>query len=326
MRAIVTGSTGFVGARLITQLLAQGWKLTVVVRDGSKINPNVRNKLDVVVADLRDGETLRKSLKAADVVFNIAGALPHHRLTEKEYWDINVGGTENLLGSVRQGLKRFVHVSTVGIYGPTSEKAINENSPRNLTDAYSKSKAKGEDRVMYYFHSKGLPVTIIRPTIGYGPGDTRPGFLQLFKMISKGIYLPVGREDNFFHTIYIDNLVDALLLASSESTAIGKDFIIGDDPCPRMNQIISSIEEASGKRSLPFRIPVPMAQAIAGIFDQTQRFNLPSPLTTRRLNFITENRKYKIDKAKKLLGYKATISLKKGTQQTFEWYKSNNLL
>jgi len=327
MKALVTGATGFVGGKLVTRLLEKGWKVKAFVRRGSSFSKLKKEKnLEVVVGDISDFDSLKKAVTGVDVVFNCAASLPYHNLPKRKYWEVNVDGTRNLMvACLMNKVKRVVYISTVGIYGTTSRKGKSEKSKYKLTDVYSKTKYEGE-KIVWKYIKKGVPVTIIKPTIAYGPTDTRPGFLNLFILIKKGVYPLVGKGNNFFHTIYIDNLIDSLLLAATKKSAVGEDFIIGDDPCPTMGLIVETISEIQGRKPKAFYLPIWLAYLVGILFNLLQYAGLPAPLTTRRVDFMTQNKKFIIGKSKKVLGYVPKISLEEGLRRTFKWYKEKGYL
>lgn len=326
MYALVTGATGFFGSALVLRLVKDGWGVDAITRKKQKPGKAYR-KVRFIQADISDLDSLKKVVKKADVVFNLAAALPHHRLPEREYWKTNVEGVRNLLEvSGRKRIDCFVHVSTVGVYGPSPKVNTDEKSPFVLQDVYSITKAKGEEIVWDYIKSKGINASIIRPTIGYGPGDTRPVFRSLFSLIKKRLFIPIGKGDNFFHTIYVDNLIDSLMLAATKRKAIGQDFIIGDDPCPTMQQIGDTAADFFGHKPVPVSIPKQLAFSLAIVSDLLKGVGFPALLTTQRLRFITEDKKFKIDKAKRLLGYRPKVSLIEGVKRTIKWYKMHGYI
>ena len=329
MKVLVTGASGFIGSNLVKRLKKKKWKIRVLTR-GNKASLLLHNKsfedVEVISGDISDIKTVKKAVAGVDLIFNLAAALPHHHLSPQKYWQVNVIGVKNLL-KVCEGLKlkQLIHVSTVGIYGPGRSGIISENSPIKLTDVYSITKAKAEEEIAKYI-KKGMPITIIRPTIGYGPGDTRPGFLNLFKLIKKGIFIPIGNGINYFHTIYVDNLIDALILVTTKKEAIGQDFIIGDYPCPNLDNIYKKIAKIEKSKILKLYIPLSLAKAVGSIFDVIQKFGITMPLSSQRVKFLTENRRYSIDKVRTVLGFNPKIGLEEGLKRTYKWYKENRHL
>ena len=130
MNILVTGATGFIGGAVVKRLSKKNVNVTVLVRDLEE--NNLPDSVKYKVGDLRDYKSIKKALMGIDVVINCAGALPYHKLKDSEYYDINKTGTENIVNScMLNNVKRFIHISTVGIY----------NKKR---DAYANSKLEGE--------------------------------------------------------------------------------------------------------------------------------------------------------------------------------------
>ena len=326
MKVLVTGATGFVGRALVDRLLKERWRVAALVRRGSNFEGLKRKGVKLFFGDVSNPDSVKGAVKGVDIIVNSAAALPYHNLPDKKYWEANVYGVKNVIQAAKiSGIKRLVHISTVGIYGATSRRGASERSKTELSGVYSRTKFEGE-KIVWKYIKEGFPATIIRPTIAYGPGDIRPGFLNLFVFIKKGMFVPVGKGDNFFHTIYVGNLVDALMLAATKDAAIGEDFIIGDDPCPTMKELVEVIAKVQGKRLPNFYLPRWIAFASGIFFDFINKAGLPVPLTTKRVKFITENKKFKINKAKKVLGYKPRVGLEQGVRATRDWYRERGYL
>lgn len=324
MNIFVTGASGFIGGNLVEALIKKKHNVTILQRSLKK-KLKFSKKIKVVKGDIRNKEDLLKATKNIDIVFHLAAALPHHKLKDEEYWSTNVLGVENLIDScIKNKVKKLVHVSTVGVYG-TKKTTISEKSKINPTDTYSKTKHEG-DRLVFKALSDGLRAVIIRPTIGYGPKDLRPGFKDLFIYSQKGLFLPVGNGENYLHTVYVGNLIQGMLLALRSSRAVGEDFIIGDKPAHKMKEIIRIIYKVQDKTPPPIYIPKTLAYTGAALFEVASRFNLPVPLNRRRVKFITDNRKYSIRKAERILKYNPAFSLEKGMKITHDWYQSQKII
>lgn len=323
MKAFVTGATGFIGRNLVNKLADDGWDVSVLVRSKNDIKKFPSVKVGACHGDLLHLDLAKRKIEGTDVVFNLAGALPHHCSDSKIYWDTNTEGVRNILEVCKRSrIKRFIHVSTVGIYGPTPREGADENSPLRPESVYAESKAAGEDLVKEHYRKFQVPTVIIRPTIAFGPGDIRPGFSNLFPLIKKRLFIPVGDGSNYFHTVYVENLIEALLLAVVKKEAVGEDFIIGDDPCPTMKEVVDTICKVENVKLPPLFLPKALAYPLGAVGNVLQNLNLPTPLTTQRVRFITEEKRFKIDKAKKLLGYQAKVKLREGIERTYRWYEA----
>lgn len=299
MNILVTGATGFIGGAVVKRLLDKPYNIKILVRDRKRL----KNTKGIIICegDLRDYKTIEKAVRGVDVVINCAAALPHHKLADKDYWNINALGVQNIVNACQKSkVKRLIHISTVGIYD-------------KYKDAYSRSKLEGEKIIKNSLFNSST--VIIRPTIAYGPGDVRPVFLKLFKMVKKGVNISIGGGKNYFHTVYIDNLVNVILKTIEAKSALGEDFIVGDIICPRMKDVTKEIINVSDKICIYIIIPNNIASLVGKIMGKE-----------RMVKFVSENRKYKIDKIKKYLGIKSDIGISIGMKRTFDWYKENNLL
>lgn len=324
MNVLVTGANGFIGRNLVERFTKKDCKIRILVR---KRNSFFNGQVEQIVGDIRDFGLVKEVVKGVDVIYNLAALLPHDNANGKDYFDVNVGGLENLLKAcLDQKIKIFIHVSTVGIFGSHPLINSNEDSMRVLDSDYARSKAEAERKASFYFKEYSLPVTVVRPTIGYGMHDTRPGFLNLFKLIKKGSFLPIGDGNNYFHTIYVENLVNALMLVMQKKEAIGEDFIIGDMKVVKMKEILREIYVLLKKTYPPIYIPKPVAACLGMGGDILKNFGLKFPLNSQRVTFMTTDRKYDVSKACKLLGIKSDIEIKEGLKRTYAWYKEAKLI
>jgi len=312
---LVLGATGFIGRSLVKRLVKDKASVRVLVRKREDKQGFESIKVRIFVGDLLDFESLLKAMTGVEIVFNAAGVLPHHRVVEEEYWNTNVEGIKNILrAAVKKKVKRVVHLSTVGIYGETAECA-DEKTPTAPVGVYAKSKLAGE-QIVIQNNGKRISTVVIRPTIAYGPGDMRPVILSLCRLIRKGFFVPIGSGMNYFHTVYIDNLVEAIILAAIKKGIGGESFIIGDEPCPRTKELWSSIAKKLDKKIVSFYIPVWVAILLSR----------PVLMVSKKVNFFVKDKRYEIAKAKRILGYKPRVSLKEGIARTIDWYNERNLL
>ena len=320
-KCLVTGGTGFIGSHLVKRLLDEGNEVRIFVRrPANQIFENL--EVDVVYGDIRDRESVFRSVKGVDKVYHLAAVFRETKLPDRDYWTTNVDGTRNILeASIKEGVNRFLHCSTVGVHGHISEHPANEEAPFNPGDIYQKTKVEGEILAKAYHKREGLPVTIIRPAGIYGPGDLR--FLRLFKAIKSGRFIMIGKGDVYYHMCYISDLIDGIIQASKRDEAIGETYILAGGKYTTLKYLVELIAKAlkasPPKRSFPFFMPVYLASYIVEII--AKPFGLEPPIHRRRVDIFRKSRAFDITKAKKDLGYKPKVDLETGIKMTVEWYE-----
>jgi len=188
-KALVSGSNGFLGKYLCKALVQEGFEVIGYDRNDGK--------------DITDFETLKKSLDGIDYVFHLAAELDEKG---KDLKKINVDGTKNILeASAKQRVKKFIFLSTTGVLG-NFRGCADEGFAYNPATPYEKSKAEAEKLVLAY--QEAVPVVIVRPAMVLGPNSY---WKEIIAMIEKR-YPILGDGKNSFQTVYIKNLVEALMI------------------------------------------------------------------------------------------------------------------
>lgn len=320
MKILVTGATGFIGNALVQKLLKQKNKIRVLVRD-QKFKTN---SVEIILGDVTNPESCGRACEGIDIVFHCAGVLGGWGIANQKFWDVNVSGTKNMLDAASQtGVKRFVHVSSCGIFGPLKDGEVaDETNSYNPTNIYEKTKIEGEKLVLLY--AKKLPVTIVRPEFVYGPGDRH--LLPLFKTINEKRFVLFNNGKSTVHPTYIDDAVNAMLLAASNPKAGGHGFNIAGPKQVSVKEFISTMSGALGVTSPSLSIPTPIPEITGIFFDHTIGLFTKPPLTLSQVRYLTENRAFSFEKAKKILGYRPKTTLKEGMRKTVKWYREQKLI
>jgi nucleoside-diphosphate-sugar epimerase len=324
MKVLVTGATGFVGGHLVKRLMDDGYSVRALVRKGRNVKGFDR-KVEVVYGDIVDPASLDNAILNVDTVYHLAAMVKEAGVPDSLFWDVNVKGTENLLEtSHRHGVKRFIHISTCGVHGDIKNPPAKEDSPFNPEDIYQKTKIESE-RIADSFRKKGLPVVIIRPAGVYGPGDKR--IYKLFKLIKERKFFMVGDGKTFLHLVYIDDLIDSIILAGEVAGAEGEAFLIGGEKYLTLNELVKIIAETIGIPLRRLRLPVFPVRILAMVMEFTFKpLRIEPPLFRRRVDFFTKNRAFDISKAKRILGYSPKVDIEDGIRLTIDWYKREGLL
>jgi nucleoside-diphosphate-sugar epimerase len=328
MNVLVTGGTGFVGSHLVRRLLARGHRVTSLDKNPGLADAELRSLgAELIVGSVTDAAEVDRLVVAKDLVFHLASPFGDILQPDQAYWDIEVGGTRNVLSAAeRQGVRRVVHCSTQGVHGTIEDPPGDEDSPIAPRDHYCVSKAEGE-KVAREYSARGLDVVVVRPTSVYGPGDTR-GWLKLYRMVARGWFLMVGSGRTLNHPVYVDNLVDLLELAALAPQARGRTYIAGDDEAVTLTELVRSVGDALGTRVRMLRFPSYRAAWYASALIELafKPLRIAPPVFRRRLSWFSTNRWFQIDRAREELGYRPRVKLDEGLARTAAWYRERGYL
>jgi nucleoside-diphosphate-sugar epimerase len=329
MRVLITGGTGFIGSRLALQCLARGDAVQVLGLENTSVETANRVCLaargaEVIPASVLNKERLLTVVQGIDVVYHLAAAQHEANVADQHFWDVNVTGTHHLLEvSLEAGVKRFVHGSTIGVYGAALDGIIDEQSPPQPDNIYGRTKLEGEKLVLSY--REKLPVVIVRISETYGPGDHR--LLKLFRAIHKNVFFMIGNGENKHHLIYINDLIDGLSLAATVAEAVGEMFVLAGKEALTTNDMVTIIAEQLGTHIRKFRAPLPLLMVLATMLETGLRpLGIQPPLHRRRMDFFKKSFTLSHDKASHLLGFTPKCSFAEGVKETAMWYRSNGYL
>jgi nucleoside-diphosphate-sugar epimerase len=325
MKALVSGANGFTGSYLTRLLLKKGYQVKGIVRKNAKLETIKDLPVELYYADLATHPSFDDAMQDIDIVFHVGAAYRVEGVSEKYFWDVNLEGTRKLLEAAKKkGIKRFVHCSTGGVQGHIKKIPAKEEDPYNAGDYYQKSKLDGEKLALQYY-KEGLPLTVVRPTGIYGPGDTR--YLKFFKFINNGSFKMIGSGNVFHHLVFVEDLAEGILLAGEKEEAVGEIFTIGGERYYTLNEIAKKIAQVLNKpvpkTHIPF-FPVWFAGLLCEI--ACKPFGITPPIYRRRADFFVKDRAFDISKARRVLGYNPRIDIDEGLRITAGWYKEKGWL
>ena len=317
MRAFVTGATGMVGNHVCRRLKDEGHEVTALVRPTS--DWSLLEGVGVSFAEGAlpgDPEVFRETLRGQEWVFHCA-AMVDDWAPREEMYRVNVEGLETLLKAAdRTSLKRFVYISSLAVLGMGPQIDLDESAPLVHTgDNYNYTKIKAEELALRYA-GEGYPIAIVRPPYIYGPGD-RQLFPRVVQALKEKTFRYIGDGLTPFSLVYVENLVDAMMLAAVKPEAIGEVCIITDgDPITR-RELIEAISEGYGLEAPTGSVPLGVAKALCPVFEFFGRLLGRRPVLNRfRMKFMATPLTFKIDKAKRLLGYEPKCSTREGLTRT----------
>ncbi|MBN2346318.1 MAG: NAD-dependent epimerase/dehydratase family protein [Candidatus Aminicenantes bacterium] len=318
MIVVVTGANGFLGRHLLLDQLARGRLVRGVdLRLDRLADVGPRPGLDLRVADICDLEAMAPVLAGADVVFHLASAHLDVTLGEEAYYRINRDGAAGLARLARrQGVRRFVHCSSVGVYGEIRQPPADETTPCRPDLVYEKSKLAGEEAVTAAARETGLALAIMRPAWVYGPGCPRTE--KLFRSLRKGTFFYVGDGRSLRHCLYVEDFNEACDRLATRPEAVGEVFVIGDRGAVTLRELMEAMAAAAGCRRPRLRLPrwlvFPLFAVVERLF---LRLGRRPPVSTRTLKFFTNNTAFSIAKARQRLGFEPRFDLAEGMRRTW---------
>lgn len=322
-QVLVTGASGFVGGAAVERLLADGAVVRGMVRSLQKGERIKALGAELALGDLTDAGSLRQAVSGCSHVFSVGAAM---RGPLDVQMAVNVTGIEALVDICHEsGVSRVVHVSSIATYGYRAPDIVTEATAlRPSNEYYGQTKALGEQRLMSRAAELDLPASVVRPGMIYGP---RSGFWtgKMFDLMKYPIaVLPGG--DNLCPAIYIDDLVDLLVLCAEHPSAAGEVFNGTMDPPPTWSEFLGAYARMTG-RGLIVPVPHVLLRAAAGVAEAVMRLRgTPSPLRDMVDGVLGRKRVYSMDKAADLLGWSPRTTLAEGMANAEVWLRESGRL
>jgi nucleoside-diphosphate-sugar epimerase len=325
MRALVTGSTGFIGSHLVQSLLDKKYEVRCLIREQSDQRWIKDKNVQIVSGSYRDQESLRRAVRGMDVVFHAAAVIT--AFDWDTYYAANVEATENLLEACAEaalGLKKFVFVSSISASGPAvDKKPKREDDPCLPVSLYGKSKRLAEEKAARF--SATLPIVIIRPTNVLGPRQKQ--LYDTLTLAVKRIVPQMGNGDRQTTLVFVQDVVRALILAAEKEEARGRTYFVAD-PQPRSWREITDLITRCLGLSLVIKLPHWVLMTIALLSERAARLTGGRPLLTRRA-LLSVRRNYWLQDTgliQRDLGFSPEISFEEGMREIIEWYKNRGLI
>ena len=300
---LITGATGFVGKKLVSALQCKREKIRIISR-------NLQADYETVVCDFEEGLISQSALESVSTVFHIAGFSHDTRNAgeiEDLYRRVNVNATVQLAElAVKANVKRFVFVSSVKAGGsPDFEMCASEKYQGDPEGVYGKTKREAELKLLKIGKELGMHVSIIRPSLVYGPNVK--GNLQLMLSgIKKGWFPPLPETGNKRSMIHVDDLVRAILLVADDDRANGEIFIATDGTPYSSREIYNAMCRVLDKSILKWSVPKFLFDAVS----------LINPRIKYKLNKLLGDECYSSVKLESL-GFKAKKTLKDMNETSF---------
>lgn len=326
---LVTGAPGWLGTRFL-DVLVHGFggngsigsrrKVRCLVLKGANLAPlkSMAPELEFVEADLRDPFSVDSALEGVSVIFHMAGLI--HARQVRDLYETNTQSTLNLLtAAVRQSVRRIVYVSSNSVGGFTHNGRLMRecDSPRPYM-AYGRSKFHAEQAVRRFVEQGAIEGIILRPCWFYGPGQPERQ-TRFFRMIRRGNPFIFGTGENLRSMSYLDNVIQAMLLAENAARAEGQVYWISDERPYATIEIYRTIAELLDVRDFRPRHVPGVAAELCRITDwliQACGFYQTEIHVAGEMN---KNIACSVEKASRELGYAPQIGLREGMRRSIEW-------
>lgn len=321
-KVLVTGATGFIGGRL-AEILArdEGAIVTGTGRNLGAVPFLVDAGVTLQKADLLDEMAMRQAMVGQEVVFHVAAWLGRHGGEQRAY-ALNVTATALAVRlAVEAGVKRFVQVSSIAAYGHPKQLVVDEDQPLDTQQEiiYGRTKAEGELAAFALGKELGLEVTAVRPGLVYGP-RAQSWTINMIKLVCNGTPVIFGDGSGHAYPIFIDNLVDGMMLAAVHPKAAGEAYNMCD-PSVTLREWFGFYGRMCGRK--PRSIPLWAANLLV-LLNKPLRLNLP--LNRARLRMYKLKIDFPATKAMEQLGYQPRIPIEEGMKITEAWLREAGYL
>ncbi|MCB0727646.1 MAG: NAD-dependent epimerase/dehydratase family protein [Ignavibacteriae bacterium] len=321
MKALITGATGFVGSHLADKLLEKNYEVYCLRRKTSSTKWLDGKNVKYVDGDLFSNEALSECIKDMDYIYHVAGVVKAK--TKEGFFHGNYDSTKNLLEityKVNPDIKKFIFVSSLAACGPAkTEKPVDENTTPDPITTYGVSKLKAEEEV--YSYRDKFPVTILRPPAVFGPRDTE--ILIYFQTFQKGLNSIIGFDVKYLSLVYVEDLVDGIILAGESNDSNGQKYFLCLDKAYNWDEIGALTSNLLGKKAIKIRLPHSVVYSVGYLAELFSTFSKnPPTLNIEKCKDITQLRWVcSNEKAKTELGFENKYTLEESFKKTIDWYK-----
>ncbi len=312
MKILLTGGTGLIGRALYPILREKGYDVRCVLR--RKGGNNIIRDEDVFYCKGFYGNTdWSMALDGIDFVVHLAAKVPiAGDISSNEFFEVNFKGTEALaFQAAKAGVKRFIFISSIGVYGASNSKIpLTEKERENPDNNYALSKQMAEHALCSIGNHTGMEIIILRPPLVYGP-HVKANFLKLLDYVYKGIPLPFAGVKNQRNFIALDNMLHAILACIVNENAGNEVFVISDAEYISTEDLIRKISVAMGKPARLFRFPDFFAKSVLVFMGRKNLYNK-----------LWGSLRVDPKKIRDRIGWVPEISIDQGIKKTVDWYLS----
>jgi nucleoside-diphosphate-sugar epimerase len=329
---LLTGATGFIGGRLAERLVREGYSVRCLARPSSDTSALRELDVEISIGDLTDASSLADAVAGCAYVCH-CGALVSDWATTDEIARINVRGTRDLLeAAAGASVRRFVHFSSTDVYGYPEGRAIDETyTATRFRNWYAQTKLEAEAEVRRVQKTGALETVILRPATVYGPGS-KDVIGEIARAIRGRHMLLIDRGRPLAGLCFVENLVDAALLALRHDAAPGDTFNVSDGLDVTWKQLTGDLAAGLGCPSVRWSLPYPLANSLGFALEHGYRLlrrstgiSAPPLLSRQAVQVLGKNQDFSNRKLRETLGWEPRIGYAAGLQATLAWLSAEQL-
>ncbi len=329
---LVTGASGFIGGHLARRLVQEGHPVRCLVRASSDTSQLSDLDVNIAVGDLTSARSLASAVQGCNYVFH-CGALVSDWATKQEIVRTNVAGTRHLLEAcVEASVERVVHFSTTDVYGFPDGAAIDETcTAERFRNWYAQTKLDAEAEVRRAEREHSLDAVILRPATVYGPGSTDV-VGEIARAIRARNMLLVDGGRAVAGLCYVENLIDAAVLARDHGAARGHAFNVSDGLDVTWKQFTDGLADGLGCATVRWSVPYWMASAVGfslehgyRLLRRTTGLSAPPLLSRQAVQVLGLNQDFSNRRAREMLGWEPRVDYPAGLEATLAWLRSEYL-
>ncbi|MBI4778180.1 NAD-dependent epimerase/dehydratase family protein [Candidatus Desantisbacteria bacterium] len=312
-KILVTGGAGFIGSHLVKALIASfdnQVRILIMENESTRLLEGLR--VEFITGNLNNIDLLKNALTGIDVVYHCAAYTRSKPLSK--LLEVNAWGSQNLFqAALEKGIKKIIYLSSVEVINGNKGAVLTEELPYAAENDYGTSKIEAE-RIALQYRKKGLKIAILRPCMVYGPGE--PHFFNfVLRLLRWRLMFIIGRGNGFFPLVYVDDLVDAMMLAEKKEIAFNSVYTIAGGEIPTVGEFFNLVARMLGVRK-PWYIPGYLVYLPALLCEWITILGIAHlPFTRAKLNSFERKRIYDISKARQELGYCPQIGITEGIRR-----------
>jgi nucleoside-diphosphate-sugar epimerase len=322
---LVTGATGFIGGRLTQRLVEEGHAVRCLVRAGSDTSQLDGLGVQLAVGDLTDAGSIPRAVQGCSHVFHCA-ALVSDWATVAEMQRVNVAGTRDLAAACAgASVRRLVHFSTTDVYGHPAEAVDEKYTPTGFSNWYAQTKLEAEEAVRRVEPTGALEAVILRPATVYGPGS-KDVIGEIARAIRGGHMLLIDRGRAVAGLCYVDNVVDAALLALRHDAAPGHAFNVTDGLAVTWRRLADDLAAGLGCPPVRWSIPYRFAAGVGFALEHGYRLvrratgvSVPPLLSRQAVQVLGRSQDFSNRRIRETLGWEPRVGYAEGLAATLAW-------